>query len=88
MPRNADDYAIDLEGTPERARRVGIIQCLFTHVEPGPVPILSWTAGMTLDQAWVLLERQKRNSRKTTSSSAWVNGFLLSSRATPKPGRR
>jgi hypothetical protein len=75
MPQNVDDYAIDLERTPECARRIGIILGLFVQVEHGLVPILSWTAGMTLDQARVLLELQKQNARKMTLLQAVCNGI-------------
>lgn len=64
MPLNVDDYAIDLERTPECARRIGIILGLYVQIEHGLVPILSWTTGMTLDQARVALEHQKQNGRK------------------------
>ncbi len=64
MPQTVDDYAIDLERTPECARRIGIILGLFVQVEHGLAPILSWVAGMTLDQAQAALAIQKQNSRK------------------------
>jgi hypothetical protein len=64
MPQTVDDYAIDLERSPECARRIGIILGLFVQIEHGLVPILSWTTGMSLDQAQVALELQKQNGRK------------------------
>ena len=64
MPLNVDDYAIDLEHMPECARRIGIILGLFVQVEHGLVPILSWTAGMSLDQAQAAMALQKQNTRK------------------------
>jgi hypothetical protein len=64
MPQNVDDYAIDLERAPECARRIGLILGLFVQVEHGLVPILSWCAGMPMDQARVSLELQKQNARK------------------------
>src|SRR5688500_1176665 len=75
MPQTVDDYAIDLERAPECARRIGIILGLFVQVEHGLVPILSWTAGMTLDQARVLLELQKQNSRKMTFLQGVCDGI-------------
>lgn len=66
MPLTVEDYTIDLERTPECARRIGIILGLFVQVEHGLVPILSWCAGMTMDQARASLELQKMNSRKMT----------------------
>lgn len=64
MPLTVDDYTIALESSPECARRIGIILALFVQIEHGLVPILSWCAGMTLDQARVSLELQKQNARK------------------------
>lgn len=64
MPQHVDDYAIALEQTPECTRRIGIILGLYVQIEHGLVPILSWTAGMSLDQARVALELQKQNGRK------------------------
>ena len=64
MPQRVDDYAIDLERSPELARRIGIILGLFVQVEHGLVPILSWVADMPLDQARASMELQKQNARK------------------------
>ena len=66
MPQNVDDYAIDLERTPQCAYRIGIILGLFVQVEHGLVPILSWVADMPLDQARAAMEMQKANARKMT----------------------
>ncbi|MEZ4561458.1 MAG: hypothetical protein R2853_01810 [Thermomicrobiales bacterium] len=76
MPRNVDDYAIDLEQTPECARRIAIILGLFVQIEHGLVPILSWTAGMTMDQAQVALDLQKLKGRKMGSFTECVTESL------------
>ncbi|MCA9876545.1 MAG: hypothetical protein KC442_02145 [Thermomicrobiales bacterium] len=70
-----DDYAIDLESNPECARRIAIILGLFVQVEHGLVPILSWVADMSLDQARVSLELQKQNARKVTFLQGVCDGI-------------
>ena len=75
MPQNVDDYAIDLERSPECARRIGIILGLFVQIEHGLVPVLSWVANMPLDQARVSLELQKQNARKVTFLKAVCDGI-------------
>lgn len=75
MPKNVDDYAIDLERTPQCAYRVGIILGLFVQVEHGLVPILSWVADMPVDQARASMEMQKANARKMTFLQGVCNGI-------------
>ena len=64
VPRQADDYTTALEITPECAHRIAIVLSLYVEVEHGLAPILSWTTGLTLDQAQAALALQKQNARK------------------------